>query len=356
MTSDESEAGSASPGQPPPARDDEPPEPSWPAELVPPAEAPEPSSAAPSAGTNPPREAGPAPQNPPVPQGPPTWGRPPDAAGPGSTAPSSGGWGIATPPPPAGPAPAWGAPPAQPAEGQPPAWGAPPPQGGGWSPGPQAPGGPPGAWAPASARSDNGCLKGCLIVGVIVVVVGILGVVALGFIAGRFVEDAGINVDGSFDQCQLISAADVESVLGPDAAALPLGGIVDVTIGQVLDKRLLPDAPDCWLISDSSSSITGRLAREDGNGSSVFQAARQEAEDGGFFASDEAFGDQAFCTAMTEFGGFGALVRRGDRVAYVSLLDADAMQRQDFEMNADGQLVSPATCQLAGQLAEAALR
>jgi hypothetical protein len=174
---------------------------------------------------------------------------------------------------------------------------------------------------------------------VIVVVIGILGVMAIGFFATRIVEDAGINADGTFDQCQLISAADVEQVLGPDAAALPLGGFVDSTVGQVLDKRLLADATDCWLIAGALSSATGRLAREDGNGSAVYQAARQDAENGGFLAAEASFGDEAFCTSPTEFGGSGALVRRGDRVAYVSLLDAGA-----------------STCELAGRLAEAALR
>jgi len=176
-------------------------------------------------------------------------------------------------------------------------------------------------------------------VGIVVVVLGILGVVAMGFITTRFIEDAGINVDGTFDQCQLISAADVEAILGPDAAAMPLSGLVDSTVGQVLDKRLLPDAPDCWLMTGRGSSATGRVARQDGNGAAVFRTARQDAEDGGFLAEDVSFGDEAFCTTPTEFGGSGALVRRGDRVAYVSLLDAGG-----------------STCEVAGQLAEAARR
>jgi hypothetical protein len=58
---------------------------------------------------------------------------------------------------------------------------------------------------------------------------------------------------------------------------------------------------------------------------------------------------------MTEVGSFGILVRRGDSLAYVSLLDADAMEAQDFDVGPDGQLVSPQICDLAGRLAEATL-
>ncbi len=275
-------------------------------------------------GPPPPQGAAPGPGSPPVPQFPGAPATPPAAPPVAGSAPPPVGWGAPAPPP----------------AGQAGQWGPPPVPSGGWAPGPGAPGGPPpDSWEPAAAGTGNGCLKGCLIVGAILVVVAILGAVAMGFIATRFVRDMGLNSDGSFDQCALISPADVQEILGREATALPLGGFVDVTVGQVLDKRLLPDASACWLLSDSGSSITGRLAREDGSGGELFQAARQDAQDGAFFAAELAFGDESFCTSATEFGGAGALVRQGDRVAYVSLLNAGA-----------------ATCDLAGRLAEAALR
>ncbi len=192
--------------------------------------------------------------------------------------------------------------------------------------------------------------------GAILVVVAIIGFLALGAFFKQFVSDMGIDSNGNLRTCELISQGDVESILGSDAQATPLGGFVDNTIGQLLDNRILPNAPDCWLISGSSSSVTGRLAQQDGNASSTFADAKRQAQAGGYFADDVSFGDEAFCTAMTDVGSFGILVRRGDSLAYVSLLDAAAMEAQNFDIGPDGQLVSPQTCDLAGRIAEAVLR
>lgn len=192
--------------------------------------------------------------------------------------------------------------------------------------------------------------------GGILVVVAIVGFLALGALVGQFASDMGIDSSGNLKTCELISESDVEGILGSDAQATPMGGLVDNTIGQLLDKRVLPDAPDCWLISGTGSSVTGRIAQQDGNASGTFSDARQTAEAGGYFAGDVSVGDEAFCTGMTEVGSFGILVRQGDSLAYVSLLDADAMEAQNFEIGPDGQLISPQTCDLAGRLAEATLR
>jgi hypothetical protein len=358
----------------------------WPAELVPPQAAPardpdEPAPAAPAPAAPVPDQAAPAsapsagsasgtwgttPTSG-------TWGTPPASPPPASQPPASspapaappvpqatpsqpGQWGAAATPPPAGAG--WGAPPA-PTSGQPgDQWGAPPSQPGGWAPTPGVPGGPPsGGWAPAPAQSSsNGCLKACLIVGAILVVVAIVGFVALGALVGQFASDMGIDSQGNLKTCELIAQGDVERILGSDAQATPMGGLVDNTIGRVLDQRILPNAPDCWLISGTGSNVTGRIAQQDGNASGTFASARQAAEAGGYFAGDVTFGDEAFCTGMTDVGSFGILVRRGDSLAYVSLLDADVMEAQSFEIGPDGQLVSPQTCDLAGQLAEATLK
>ncbi len=192
--------------------------------------------------------------------------------------------------------------------------------------------------------------------GAILIVVAIIGFLALGALVGQFASDMGIDDSGNMRSCELISQGDVESILGPDAQATPMGGLVDNTIGRVLDQRILPDAPDCWVISGLASNVTGRIAQQVGNAAGDFASARQAAEAGGFFAGDVTFGDEAFCTGMTEVGSFGILVRRGDSLAYVSLLDADAMEAQNFEIDPDGQLVSPQTCDLAGRIAEATLR
>ena len=285
--------------------------------------------------------------------------QPPQWDAPAGQSPVSGGWGAppasgqpATPPP-SPPA----APPAAPPSGQ---WGAPPQQaGGGWGPAPGTPGGPPpGAWNPQPAQSGNGCLKACLIVGGIIVVLGIIGIIAISILSIRFAEDLGVNPDGSIKDCELITNAELGAALGGEAEALPLGGLVDSTVGLVLDRRVLPDATACWIVGSSTASATGRLARQGGgDASGDYQRARQDAEAGGYFAGDAAgVGDEAFCTGMSDTGSFGILVRSGGSLAYVSLVDPAALEDGAFETNASGVVVSPETCAQAGAVALAMLR
>ncbi len=360
----------------PPDSNDEPPAAAgeWPAELVPPPapEAPAaPGITAPAASDEvtvtgwtvpataaPPAAAAPAPA--PVQQAPAGWGSvPPSAPGtvqppqwdaPATPPPAAGGWGA--PPSPGGPS----VPPSSPPSGQ---WGTPPPQPGGWGPAPGAPGGsPPGAWNPQPAQSSNGCLKACLIVGGVLVVLGIIAVIGITVLSLRFADDLGVNPDGSMQACELLTTEELSAALGGPAEALPLGGLVDSTVGLVLDQRLLSDAPECWIVGASETSVTGRLARQDGgDASGDFQRARQDAESGGYFAGEaNGVGDEAFCTGMSEAGSFGILVRAGGNLAYVSLLDPTAMEGGAFETDANGVIVSPETCARAGEVALAMLR
>ena len=241
----------------------------------------------------------------------------------------------------------WGAPPQQPPGG----WGAPPQQAQGWGPtGPGAPGGPPVGWAPAPASSGgSGCVKGCLIVAAIGVVLIIVGVIALMVFVQRFAEDMGINPDGTVAECALISSGELSNALDGSAEALPLGGIVDATVGRLLDKRVLPDAEDCWIATESSA--TGRIARQvGGDASGAYRTALDAARTGGYYAGDVSEGDEAFCTAVSEAGSFGVLVRRGDTLVYVSLIDP-AIDSSGFGANEDGELTSAATCTLAARVA-----
>ncbi|MHB8892965.1 MAG: hypothetical protein ACYC65_13075 [Candidatus Limnocylindrales bacterium] len=347
-----------------------------PAPAAPWASTPEPAPVQPAAPVVTPGTWG-APQQPtpqPAPQQPasaPAWGAPPpQQPAPQQPAPqqqpaSAPAWGV---PPPQQPTPqqqpsapgAWGAPPPQqptawgpPAQQQPPGgWGGPPQQAPGWAPGgPGAPGGPPVGWAPAPAKSGgNGCLKGCLIVGGIGVVLLIIVFIVLTIFAQRFAADLGIGPDGTLTECSIISSSDLSDALKGDAEALPLGGIVDATIGQLLDKRVIPDADDCWIAGENTA--TGRIARQSGNGSGSFNSARDAAQNGGYFAGDvSGVGDEAFCTGMSEAGSFGILVRRGDTLVYVSLINASITTGSGFETNQDGVTTSPETCDLAGKVA-----
>lgn len=326
-------------GRPPEPRDEEPAAAGeWPAELVPP----------------------PAP----VQQAPVGWGSVPPSA-PGTIQPPQ--WDVPVTPPSAGGD--WGAPPAPgqtsvppsvpPASPQSGQWGAPPSQAGGWGPAPGVPGGPPpGAWNPQPAQSGNGCLKACLIAGGVLVVLGIIGVIGIAILGMRFAEDLGVNPDGSMQACELLTNEELGTALGSPAEALPLGGLVDDTVGLILDQRVLPDAPDCWIVGTSATSGTGRLARQDGgNASGDYQRARQEAETGGYFAGDaDGVGDEAFCTGMSDAGSFGILVRAGGNLAYVSLLDPATVEGASLQTDANGVIVSPETCARAGAVALAMLR
>ncbi len=301
--------GSVPPGSGPPPQPDQPAPDGWPAELVPPAVAaeaettalPETPSSVPAAS---PAAASPATQ----------WGAgsaPPPASPPSS----SGTWGAQGQPP------SQAQPPAQPPGG---GWASPPPAGG-WGPPPGGPGAPPaGAWNPQPASSGNGCLKGCLIIGGLLVVLGILGVIGISILGAQFADGMGMNLDGTTKSCDLISDAALAQVLGSDAEALPMGGIADATIGQVvLDKRVIPDAADCWILGSSETSTTGRLARQDGgDASGDYRNARQTAQDEGYFDGEvDGLGDEAFCTSMSEFASAGVVVRSGGRLVYVSLID-----------------------------------
>ncbi len=300
---------------------------------------------------------------------------PPSAAQPGAEPPPAAEPPAAAPPP-AGPPPA-GQPPAQPApwaappSQQPAGWGPGPAPGSApgqpgqpaWAPAPGAPGGapPPGTWNPAPASSSgNGCLKGCLIIGAILVVIAVIGVVGIVLLGRQFVSDLGVNPDtGNARECTIVSADELNGIFGSDdATVLPMGGIADATIGQVLDKRVLKDASDCWLVVGSSSAgITGRIAEQDAlDASGDFQTAKSAAQTGGYFGGDvSGYGDEAFCTGASEGGSFGILVRSGGRLAYVSLLDSRAASIGDWQTTADGVTVSPDTCQLAGEIAKAAV-
>ena len=288
------------------------PQPAAPWPVTPELAPPEPQPAPPAAPWTAPEPAAPAPP----------WGTPPPRQ------PAPGAWGT---PPPQQPPGGWGAPPQQ----QPPGgWGAPPQQAPGWAPGgPGAPGGPPVGWAPAPAKSGgNGCLKGCLIAGAILVVIGIIAVAGLIFLGGQIAGDI-VEPDGSLKACPLISNERLSDALDTEVQALPLVGIWDTIMGSFLDKRALPDAEDCWIAygSDTSTSATtdsatGRLARSvGGDASGAFRQEKEKANRDGYFAADvSGLGDEAFCTSVSEIGWVGVLARSGDRLVYVSLITGGA--------------------------------
>lgn len=325
--------------------------------------APWPTQPEPAATPWPVETAPPAPVAPAAPAAPLTWGAspqptPPQAvppqAAPQQQPPAPAAWGA----PPAQQQPGWGTAPQQPPQQpgpqqQPPGgWGAPPAQGG-WAPGgPGAPGSAPVGWAPAPVKSGgNGCLKGCLIVGAIGIVLVIVAIVGLVFAAGKLTEGM-VNPDGTLKSCTLITDQALSEALNTDAQALPLAGIWDATMGNVLDKRVLADAEDCWIAvgsgvstSATADAATGRLASSSGgDASGAFRQEKEKANRDGYFAGDvSGLGNEAFCTGMSAMGSAGVLVRSGGQLVYVSLVTADPSGGSD-------------TCATAQEVAKKLLR
>ena len=172
----------------------------------------------------------------------------------------------------------------------------------------------------------------------------------------KFASDMGIDpATGTLTECSFVSSADVSDALDGEAEALPLGGIVDATVGQILDKRVIPDAEDCWIAGDNTA--TGRIARQSGgDASGAFRSAKAAATAGAYFAGDvSGLGDEAFCTGMSEAASFGVLARRGDTLVYVSLIDPN-LAGSGYQTNDAGVTTSPETCSLAQQVAKKVLR
>jgi hypothetical protein len=196
---------------------------------------------------------------------------------------------------------------------------------------------------------------------IILVVIAAIGIGALVIFTRQLASDIGVNPDtGQVQSCSLITNDQLDSIFGgTNASALPMGGLVDATIGQLLDKRVIKDADDCWIVaSGTSTAVTGRIAAQDGlNGSGDYQAARSAAQQGKYFGGDvSGYGDEAFCTGASDAGSFGILVRSGGRLVYVSLLDPTSGAIGNWETTSDGVTISPDTCSLAGEIAAAVLK
>lgn len=336
--------------------------PGWgqPAQPQPPQDAPAPPGPSPTAGGPIPGWGQPAASEP---AAPPSTPAPPPASAPPASGqpPASPAWGAPAPASP-GAQPGWGAPPAG-SSGAQPGWGA--PAGG---PGPVPGGAPAGGWnpQPAAAAGSSGCLKIVLILVVVGVVLITLLVVALGLFVNRVADNLGVNGDGSVGKaCAIIDDSTLSAALGTKSQALELSGLYDATIGLVLDKRVLPNAEDCWITGDQTTPV-GRIARYvGGDAAAVFQAERKNAaptsqdqgnglsiESSGYFGGDvSGLGDEAFCTGISDAIQAGVLARRGDTLVYVSLSGPADDTTPAFDTTADGVITAPSICAQAQEVA-----
>jgi hypothetical protein len=189
-------------------------------------------------------------------------------------------------------------------------------------------------------------------------------VVAFVAFAGMLVNNLTGNLgdgDGALGgECAFLSDADAKTVFGGNADAFDLSGLADASIGLIIDKRVLPNAPDCW-ITDGDRAYIARIARYQGSdASSVFTAAFNASlpssqdqgggvtiENPGYFGGEvSGVGDEAFCTDLSAAIMAGVLVRQGDRVVYVSVGSANENQPAD----------APALCGFAQEVARFMLR
>ena len=88
---------------------------------------------------------------------------------------------------------------------------------------------------------------------------------------------------------------------------------------------------------------------------SKFQSERAAAN-GSYLAQDlSGVGDEAFCTGVGITGSEGALVRKGDTVVYVSLVDTAFLSGALPTQNDQGVVYTTEGCRLAVQIAQAVL-
>ena len=146
---------------------------------------------------------------------------------------------------------------------------------------PPAGAGAPPNWnpAPPAPSGSNGCLKACLIIGAILVVLFFIAAAGIVFLGNQIIKSVPVDSEGNLASCAIVSDAELSTVLGPGTQAIPLEGVFDTLLGLVLDKRVIPDAEDCFLSSDKGNSGTGRIARYTGSdAAAIFQQERQNAQ------------------------------------------------------------------------------
>jgi hypothetical protein len=304
----------------------------------------------------------------------PAWGQKPESPGgePGDppAAPSGPAWGEPAQPPASPPAtpdapatPGWGQPPAQPAAPSPapatpsPA-GAPPPTATGWGSGKAPP--------PAETTGASGCMK----LGIILLIAVVVALIAFAFIIGQLFSNFGTNLGVSVapgagsangGDCSFLSDADARTIFGGNADAIDLSGLYDASIGLIIDKRVLSNAPDCWVTEGDRAYIARIALYQGGDASSLFQAEKTAAEptsddqgggvsieNPGYLASEvKGLGDEAFCTDISGAIMAGVLVRQGDRLVYVSVGPAS---------ESDPSVSAPDLCTVAQEAARFILR
>ena len=248
----------------------------------------------------------------------------------------------------------------------------------------QQPGPQPGQYPPAQSgypaprrrSGGRGCLTSLVIVVVLVLGLALAGKWAMGRASSWFGQKKDDLVGGA--GCPFANDAEVAGIVGGGKITLVKAGSLTSIVSNIVDSRVIPDAPSCWAMSDATATAQnpGRLLRiaseTSGTAATVFKAEVTKAKGvtvdkgNGLSVSSEPYyskpvpglGDQAFCTSASTSGpgSAGVLVRQGDRLVYVSLTP-------DFSRGAPGigtpgrttLSTDDASCDLAQKIARVVL-
>ena len=184
-----------------------------------------------------------------------------------------------------------------------------------------------GAWpGPAPARRPSGSRR------TVVVVLGAVGVLAVMMTLLVVLTPLGTALDRSLgDGCRIVDREDVDTIVGGDFDLERLGP--GAAADQPVDIGVIDGDEVCWAmdLGDDRVRHVTVISRTTSAADVIYTAAHVDAENGRENADGrsssrpylnkdvDGVGEEAFCTTTTNFGSSGILVRRGDRLTYVSV-------------------------------------
>jgi hypothetical protein len=219
---------------------------------------------------------------------------------------------------------------------------------------------PQGGW-PAPAARSSGSRRA------LVVVLGVVGVLAVAATLLVVLTPLGTALDRSLgDGCRIVDREDVDAIMGGDFDLERLGA--DEITKHPVDIGVIDGDEVCWAmdLDDDRVRHVTVIRRTTSAADVIYADAHADAENGKENADGRAssrpylhkevedVGNEAFCTTTTNFGSSGILVRRGDRLTYVSV-SADEGGDDWPESERDEPLRSndeDLSCDLARQIEE----
>ena len=186
--------------------------------------------------------------------------------------------------------------------------------------------------------------------------------------AGVNPDELGNNLNGIGAECPFLATGRPRT-RRRQRGRVDFSGLFEATLGLVIDRRALPDAPDC-VITDGEKTYLVRIAKSDGNGRAVYRQGEGQrpadvAGPGQRFDPRElgllrrrrgGIGDEAFCTGLSNAIMAGVVARKGDTVVAVSVGPPSEGQQTVPDMeNVGGVTTAPGLCKLAGDIARQVL-